>query len=798
MSTTASPGTGGVEPAATRGGATMNRERAGGRSRLPGIFLMIESFETGGSERQFAALGRSLNPENFRLQLGCIRQRGAFVEGLGEIPQFRLGGSLYGPQSWKTRWRLGRYLRRSDIAVAQAFDFYSNLTLIPAARAARIPVVVGSQRQLGDLLTPAQSFAQTTVFRLCDAVVCNSRAAAQRLVDQGLKQDQVVVIGNGLPDAAFAETPCFLPRRTGVLRVGMVARMNTRAKNHVLFLRAAARLKDKFPHVEFLLVGDGPLRPELEAEASRLNIAKQVLFLGDQRNIPSILASLDISVLPSASESLSNAILESMAAGLPVVASRVGGNPELVNEERGILCSPDSEEDLAAALDMLLLDERKRAAFGRTAREFAQRNFTTAQMARHYEELYTELLSRKEWRSARRSVPVMAGVRSGRTNVAIIAASLRYVGGQSVQAELLLRHWEDDPEIAATRIPIDPPLPRAVAWVERIPVLRTFVRQPFYLWELWKGLKHADIAHIFSASYWSFLIAPLPALWIARIRGKKAIIHYHSGEARDHLRRSFAARRILRSSDRLVVPSEFLVHVFREFGLEARAVPNIVDFSQFVFRERRPLRPHLICTRGFHPYYAVDVVVRAFAKVQKSFPEVRLDLVGKGPSEPEIRSLVQELKLSGVNFAGVASRQEIGKFYDDADIFINASRVDNMPVSIMEAFACGTPVVTTAPESIRYLVKHEGTGLLSEVGDADGLAKNVIRLLRDPELATRLAANSHEQSELYRWSNVRPQWLEHYRSLVSGREEPVRESGTPMVSDSVRSASSLTDTRPNS
>ena len=770
MSSPSAPETAPDNSTATPRGKAEKEEISIGQASLPGVFLMIESFATGGSERQFATLARSLDPQHFRLNLGCIRQRGAFVEGLGELPQFRLGGSLYGLQSWRARWRLARHLRSNATAVAQAFDFYSNLTLIPAARAAGVSVVIGSQRQLGDLLTPAQSFAQRAAFRMCDAVVCNSRAAAQRLVQQGLLEEKIAVIGNGLPAASFAETESFLPRRAGILRVGMIARMNTRAKKHLLFLRAAARLAGKFPNVEFILVGDGPLRAELEREAANLNIAKQVQFLGDQRNIPSVLASLDLSVLPSASESLSNAILESMAAGVPVVASRVGGNPELVNDDRGILCVPDSEEDLAEAITRLLLDENKREAFGQNARQFTRENFTVSQMGKSYEALYTDLLVRKRWVPGSRSA-VPATTKTGRIRVAIIAASLRYVGGQSVQAQLLLRHWQNDPAIDAELIPIDPPLPPAVAWVERIPVLRTLVRQPFYLWELWKGLKHADIAHIFSASYWSFLIAPAPALWMARLRGKKAIIHYHSGEARNHLQRFPVARKILRQVDRLVVPSEYLVRVFKEFGLESQAVPNIVDVSQFMFRERRPLRPHLICTRGFHPYYSVDVVVRAFAEIQKQIPEARLDLAGKGPSEAEIRALVGELKVPGVRFTGVASREEIGRLYDQADIFVNASWLDNMPVSILEAFACGTPVVTTAAESIPYLVEHERTGLLSEVGDVNALAQNVLRLLREPELAARIVVQALRQSELYRWPAVREQWLETYRSVTAGNNE---------------------------
>jgi glycosyltransferase involved in cell wall biosynthesis len=359
-----------------------------------------------------------------------------------------------------------------------------------------------------------------------------------------------------------------------------------------------------------------------------------------------------------------------------------------------------------------------------------------------------------------------------RRKVTIVAPSSRYVGGQSVQAELILRHWKDDPDVEERFIPIDPVLPPHLRWIERIPLLRTMFRQPFYLHSLWQGLADTDVAHIFSASYWSFLIAPAPALWVARLRGVKTIIHYHSGEARDHLRRFRSARSILRKSDRLVVPSEYLIRVFQEFGLEARAVPNIVDEIQFTFRERRPLRPHLICTRGFHPYYGVDAVVRAFSEVQKEFPDARLDLVGKGPTEAEIRALVRDLNVSEVHFRGVASRGEIGRFYDEADIFINASWLDNMPVSIQEAFACGMPVVSTAAESIPYFVEHERTGLLSEVGNVQALAENVIRLLRNPELATRLASNAYRQAEAYRWPQVRGEWLEIYDSVNPCRTAP--------------------------
>ncbi|MGH9434143.1 MAG: glycosyltransferase family 4 protein [Terriglobia bacterium] len=350
--------------------------------------------------------------------------------------------------------------------------------------------------------------------------------------------------------------------------------------------------------------------------------------------------------------------------------------------------------------------------------------------------------------------------------MAIVAPSLRYVGGQSAQADLLVRRWDGDPEVEARFIAHDPPLPSWLRWAEEIPYLRTLLREPIYWTVLWNGLKDVDVVHIFSASYWSFLLAPVPAWLVARWRGKAALINYHSGEAEDHLRRGWTARVVLRRVQCVVVPSPFLVKVFGQFGIKALVVPNLVDEGQLRFRLRDPLRPALVCTRGFHPYYSVDVVVRAFSRVQQEFPEARLRLAGTGPTEQQIRALVDQLRLKGVEFTGAVPRTQIGQVYDRADIFINASWLDNMPVSVLEAFASGTPVVTTAPEGIRYIVDHERTGLLCEPGDWQALGQNVIRLLKEPSLASRLATNAYQESAKYRWESIRGQWLEVYRSLA--------------------------------
>lgn len=366
-----------------------------------------------------------------------------------------------------------------------------------------------------------------------------------------------------------------------------------------------------------------------------------------------------------------------------------------------------------------------------------------------------------------RPLPGSGAAQGARTRIAIVAPSLRYIGGQSAQADLLIRHWKNDPELEARFIPHDPPLPSWLSWAEPIPYVRTALRAPLYWAKLWAGLKGVDAAHIFSASYWSFLLSPFPAWLIARLRGKGALINYHSGEAEDHLKHWWTARAILRRVQCLVVPSPFLAKVFGQFGIEARIVPNLVDESQFRFRPRDPLLPVLVCTRGFHRYYSLDVVVQAFSLVQKEFPEARLILVGAGPTQQAVRSLVGQLKLNGVEFTGPVPRDQIGRHYDRADIFINASWLDNMPMSVLEAFASGAPVVSTAPEGIRYIVEHERTGLLCEPGDWQALGQNVIRMLKEPDLASRLATNAHQECRKYRWENIRGQWLNVYRSLIA-------------------------------
>lgn len=366
----------------------------------------------------------------------------------------------------------------------------------------------------------------------------------------------------------------------------------------------------------------------------------------------------------------------------------------------------------------------------------------------------------------------------------IVGPSLQqWLGGQEVQADLLVRSWRDDPQVQVAFVSHNPAPPRALRWTERAPGLRSVARLPARLLALWQATRQSHIVHIFSASHSSFLVATLPAWGVARLLRRRTLIHYHSPRGHDHVRRSRLARLVMRRCDAVVVPSGYLKEIFAAYAVSTEVVANAIDVAEMRYRERRVLNPRLVCTRNFEARYAVDVVVRAFAEIRKDIPSASLLLAGKGPEEGIIRALVRDLGLTDVEFCGAVSHDRIGDLLDRADVFVNASRIDNMPVSILEAFAAGLPVVSAASGGIPYLVEHERTGLLSGVDDVEALARNVRRVISDPALAHRLARNARDESARYEWPAIRAEWLRLYRALArvdaahaSTRTHPTRAS----------------------
>jgi glycosyltransferase involved in cell wall biosynthesis len=349
--------------------------------------------------------------------------------------------------------------------------------------------------------------------------------------------------------------------------------------------------------------------------------------------------------------------------------------------------------------------------------------------------------------------------------VALVAASLRILGGQAVQAQRLLDGWRGDTDVEAWLVPINPVPPRPFDRLLGVKYLRTIVTQICYWPLLVRELRRADVVHVFSASYASFLLAPLPAILVAKLLGKPVVLNYRSGEAPDHLKRSAVARTALRHVDLNIVPSRFLQDVFATFGIAARVVANTIDLSRFSFRQRSRLEPRLISTRNFEPLYNVACTLRAFARVQEQFPDATLSLVGAGSQEPMLRALAGELGLDRVTFVGAVAPSDIARHYAAADIYLQTPSIDNMPGSVIEAFACGLPVVSTGVGGVPAILTDNVHGLLVGDNDDRGAAECVARLLNDPDLVSQLTTAARETCDAYAWPVVRGGWLAAYRSL---------------------------------
>ncbi|MBK7235687.1 MAG: glycosyltransferase family 4 protein [Sterolibacteriaceae bacterium] len=340
------------------------------------------------------------------------------------------------------------------------------------------------------------------------------------------------------------------------------------------------------------------------------------------------------------------------------------------------------------------------------------------------------------------------------------------IGGQSVQANLILRRLRDEPSLEMAFQPIDPRLPSALRPIQRVKYARTVPTFSLYCAQLFHALRYCDVVHVFSASYFSFVLAATPAIYFARYLRKPVILNYHSGEAEDHLARWPSAVRTLRLADRIVVPSGYLVHVFERFGLQAQTVFNAIDLSAFEFRARANPRPAFLVNRNFEMHYNVACVLRAFALIQRKRPDALLTVAGDGPQRDYLQGLASELSLRNTRFVGRVQPQHMPEMYDEHDIWLNGSDVDNMPLSILEAYACGLAVVSTNPGGIPYIVEDDRTGRLVARGDAEAIADRALELIGDPAFFADLTRNGLAECAKYTWESVRSGWMTLYSELV--------------------------------
>ena len=392
------------------------------------VLKIVPTLLCGGTENQFMTLSRSLDDRLFQLELACLRRMGPFV---AEADRGGMPLHEYPIDSFRSARALAQQARfagdvvRRRIDIVHAYNFYGNVFAIPPARLAAVPVVIASIRDRGPYLTPMQIRVQRHVCRLATRVLVNADAVKEWLLEHGYDARRIVVIRNGVDLERFAGAvdPGAIRHELGLppnaALVTVVSRLN-QLKGLEQFLEAAALLAPRFPNAYFLVVGESRLgdqhyKPSLTQLATRLGLTGRVFFTGFRSDVPAVLASATVSVMPSLNEALSNVLLESMAAGVPTVATRVGGTPEaMVDGATGLLVPAADVAAMAAAIARLLTDPALAAALGRAARRTIEERFSADRMAEATTQLYVDLLAEKRARRVDMSWPIRTSSRQTR------------------------------------------------------------------------------------------------------------------------------------------------------------------------------------------------------------------------------------------------------------------------------------------------------------------------------------------------------------------------------------------------
>jgi glycosyltransferase involved in cell wall biosynthesis len=376
-------------------------------ARTPVSRIRVASFvnmmHVGGTELNALRTVMRLDPARFDVTVLTLAREGPLLEqyreaGVRVVP-FPLT-SLYDRNAFTQGLRLYRFLRGERIDVLHCHDLYSNVFATPWGRIARVPAVIASRRWIHAAESGKLDVANRISYRFAHRVLGNGGAVARMLRDDdGVGSARIIEIPNFVDDNAFrplgaGATGAFrteLDIPPGALVIGCIARLAP-VKDHATLIRAVAALVPRWPALYLVLVGDGPLRTELEALTGQLGISDRVRFAGYRPNQPNLHQAFDISTLSSLSEGFPNSIVEAMAAGRPVVATNVGGNGDAVRRGTGLLVPPNEPAQMASAIERLLVDPGLRGRMGAEARRVAHAEYHVAVVIPRLEAIYVDLL----------------------------------------------------------------------------------------------------------------------------------------------------------------------------------------------------------------------------------------------------------------------------------------------------------------------------------------------------------------------------------------------------------------------
>jgi glycosyltransferase involved in cell wall biosynthesis len=744
------------------------------------VLHLIDRLEIGGMERVLASIVRGVDRARYQTRVLCLTGRGAVADEL------QRSGIIVDCFEWnasrrlKEFSRLARWLREHEVTILHTHGYSAGVLGRVAGLLARTPVLLAHLHTTDWGLTTRQRWIEWGLSWFTSRVICCSHAVAAFAMNRlGLSPGVVSVIRNGVPlrrasdqidrDETAVRRLYGLP--AGAPVIGIVGSL-TPHKGHAVALQAFARLRHTLPEARMLIVGDGPERERLRAQAESSGLLPSVVFTGRQSPVTPFMAACDVVCLPSIQrEGLGLTLLEAMTVGKAVVGSDLDGVREVVSaEETGALVPPNDSAQLAETLTWVLTHPDRRRAMGANGRQRVEELFSEQLMVRRIQELYDDLCTTNET-SSEKTVPVLYTTCRG---------SLRSGGQRSLLQ--LLTHLDRlrfrpvvlCPERGELSDRVEAMGFEAIVW----PLSKVTHWPP---WSLVRAvgrfvslirrrnirLIHTDAPRETFYAGLAATVSPAALLWHIRAS---------SGDWSDRWLAAF--------SDRLILVAEALRPRFRYFvagedqpklavihnGVDLQ-VPATLESQRSALRARLNVGPGtvvLVAVGRVEPLKGTDVLLDALSRLPRGCQTYRLLLIG--PVENEYRDVLQaqaeRLHLENrVEFLGYQT--PVQPWIAAADILVHPSRYEAFPRAILEAMALSKPVVASRVGGVPEAVVDGETGILVPAEDVDALAAALERLLVDAAARERMGKSGRWRVETCFGSDQHARLIEEeYRHLL--------------------------------
>jgi len=710
------------------------------------IVLLTDCLEylAGGAEKQIFELMRGLDKNKYEIHVASLECGGQapqeIIEKTGsQLHVFRVE-RIYGLSGFIQGLRFYQFLKDKRIDILMTYHFSSDIWGTFWGHLAGVKTIISNRRDMGFWRNGSHVSVYKLINPWVNKIVTVSRSIKQMLIkEEGVEAGRIEIIYNGV------EIPKKYPQDSQQLRVHLglkssdilimhVANLKP-VKGHQYLLEAFAQIAAELPDVTLILVGRDELNGQLQNLAKELNILDKVLFLGQRDDVQILLSLADICVLPSISEGMSNSILEYMAAEKPVIATHVGGNPELVKDGiSGLLVDKENSQQLKDALITLINDQEKRWDMGFAGYELVKKEFSMSAMLLHYEKLFSGIKVLHL---------ISSGGLFGAENVVLNLAAksegiASFVGAMNNQHNPHLEIIEEAKKMGLNTVVFGS---KGKFDFETIIAVKRFIID-----------NKIDIVH--SHNYKS----DITAFFATRLTGTKWIATNHLWHSSDQKMRfyenidsfvlKFAQKVIGVSSE---IKEDMLHRNLRGELLEV--IDNGIPIEKFDRHIRNDQMRSLLgigpedCAIMMVGRLAIEkgheVFLKAASEVVKKNQKVKFIIIGDGPLGEVLKHRTRDLNLSGyVVFAGIL--ENMPAVYAAGDILVNASSAEGLPMTILEAMASRLPVIATDVGAVGEVIKNQENGILLQSGDDHQLALSIIELARDQEKRLRFAKKAYQ------------------------------------------------------